>query len=162
RLLRPEIPRELELICLKCLEKRPEGRYPSAAALADDLDRFLRGDGVQVDQARIGHRLRRWARREPETASRLIGQSAIFVLTQVNFAFHPDPDVPIHVSVSAVEFAWLVSTLVFRHLSRLTGRAERFRPAWIVVDIAVLTAMLRILGAATSSLSVGYPLLIAI
>jgi serine/threonine-protein kinase len=162
RLLRPQIPRELELVCLKCLEKRPEGRYLAVADLADDLERFLRGDGIRVGRLGIGDRLRRWARRQPEIAARLFGQSAIVVLTQVNFLLNPDPDVPVHVNVSVVEVAWLLSTLVCYRLSRLPGRAERFRPAWIAVDIAVLTAMLRILGAATSSLTVGYPLLIAI
>src|SRR5262249_14426235 len=46
--LRPEIPPELESVCLKCLEKDPAQRYPTAAALADDLDRWLRGEPVQA------------------------------------------------------------------------------------------------------------------
>jgi hypothetical protein len=46
RQLRTEVPRELESVCLKCLEKEPERRYRSAAALGDDLRRFLAGQPV--------------------------------------------------------------------------------------------------------------------
>ncbi len=46
RELRPEIPRELESICLKCLEKAPKDRYPSGEVLAQELDNYLQGDGI--------------------------------------------------------------------------------------------------------------------
>lgn len=161
RLLRPTVPKDLELVCLKCLEKRPEGRYASAAALADELERYLRGDGVQVVRSGWINRGKRWARREPELAARFLAQSAIVVLTQVNFLLNPRPDVPIHVGVSVVEVSWLLSTVVFCRLSVASGRTEWIRPPWIAVDVAVLTAMLRILDAATSSLVVCYPLVIA-
>ena len=42
----PGLPRELETICLKCLEKMPEDRYSSTLQLANDLERYLRGEGV--------------------------------------------------------------------------------------------------------------------
>ena len=64
RELNPDVPRELETICLKCLEKSPQDRYASAAALADELDRYLQGE--VIDATTLIPRLRRWNRREPE------------------------------------------------------------------------------------------------
>jgi serine/threonine-protein kinase len=63
RQLQPRLPRDLETICLKCLQKEPDQRYASAAALADDLERFLRGDAVQACPPSAWYRLRKFARR---------------------------------------------------------------------------------------------------
>src|SRR5262245_626213 len=67
-----QVPRALESICLKCLEKKPKNRYASASDLAADLDRFLRHEPPVVCQPTPMHRLRRWFRRNPVLAAHLL------------------------------------------------------------------------------------------
>ncbi len=79
RSLQPTVPRDLETICLKCLSKEPARRYPSAAALADDLHRFLTGQPIQARTVGLVERTRKWARRKP-TAAALVLVSTVAVL----------------------------------------------------------------------------------
>jgi tRNA A-37 threonylcarbamoyl transferase component Bud32 len=74
--------RELEVICLKCLEKEPTRRYDSAAALADDLQRWLRGEPILARRNTAWERLRKWARRRPAAAG-LIAVGGVASLTVV-------------------------------------------------------------------------------
>jgi serine/threonine-protein kinase len=59
RRLRPEIPRELDSVCLKCLNKDPARRYPTAAALAEDLERWLHGKPLVNHPSGLWRRLLR-------------------------------------------------------------------------------------------------------
>jgi serine/threonine protein kinase len=62
--LHADVPRDLETVCLKCLEKQPSGRYASAAELADDLGRFLEAKPVAAVPLGAGQRLARLAGRD--------------------------------------------------------------------------------------------------
>ncbi len=66
RQCRPDIPRDLEAICLKCLEKEPARRYASADTLAHELRRFLNGDALRhTGRVSVFERMWRWGRRNP-------------------------------------------------------------------------------------------------
>src|SRR5438094_5694138 len=68
RLLNPKIDRDLNTICLKCLEKDPKRRYPSALALAEDLERWLKHEPIQARRTGIFARGKKWVRRNPSIA----------------------------------------------------------------------------------------------
>jgi hypothetical protein len=72
RLLNPSVPRDLDTICLKCLEKSPESRYGTAGALAADLRRFIAGENIEARPITATVRFGRWARRRPAPAALLV------------------------------------------------------------------------------------------
>jgi serine/threonine protein kinase len=62
---RPNLPRDLETVCLKAMAKPPHDRYSTCQELADDLRRWLEGDAVRARRLGYAERVVRWCRREP-------------------------------------------------------------------------------------------------
>ena len=85
RATRPNLPRDLETIVLKCLEKEPSRRYPSALELTADLHRFLDGRAVHARPVSIWQHVGKWARRRPMHAAlaTVLGVGVLAILAAV-------------------------------------------------------------------------------
>ena len=83
RAIDARIPRDLETIVLKAIDKDPKARYQSAEAMAEDLRRFLADEPIRARQVRAWERYRRWARRNPVIAGLGAALAALLVATTV-------------------------------------------------------------------------------
>jgi tetratricopeptide (TPR) repeat protein/tRNA A-37 threonylcarbamoyl transferase component Bud32 len=84
----PRIARDLETICLKCLEKEPARRYSTAQELADDLRRYLDNRPVLARRTPVWERGAKWVRRRPATATLLGLAAAALISLAVGYARH--------------------------------------------------------------------------
>jgi serine/threonine protein kinase len=89
----PKVPRDLDAVCRKCLAKKPEERYASAAALAEDLENFLAYKPIRARRSGPTRRLWLWCRRSPTRATAaclaiLLLAAAIAVPVYVAFREH--------------------------------------------------------------------------
>jgi serine/threonine-protein kinase len=169
----PDVPKELETICLKCLEKSPQDRYPTAGALAQELDRYLQGE--VIDATSFIPRLRRWNRREPELVARLGGLGLVALITQYNYLYvSATPNFRLHYTIQAILVLWAVSAVIFQARMRSGGHPDRVRVLWSAADVVFLTIVLKLFEVVElaspggiplvrfeTTLLVGYPLLIA-
>ena len=114
RSLNAQVDRDLETICLKCLNKEPQRRYDSAASLADDLERWLRGEPIQARPSTAWERAVKWARRRPAAA----------VLIAVSTAAAVALVVVLGISYSIIRDALAESTRANSALTQEKGRVE--------------------------------------
>jgi predicted Ser/Thr protein kinase len=159
RRLNPRIPRALELLCLKCLDKSPAARYPSAAALADDLERFLEGEPLAIRPPHLGQRLWRWSRRRPALASHL-GALGLFYAAELAHLGFGLVDRTFHLKVSLIAALWVAGSMVCQWFFERGRWALVADFAWGALDTALLLVVLLVGNGAASALVVGYPLLI--
>jgi tetratricopeptide (TPR) repeat protein/tRNA A-37 threonylcarbamoyl transferase component Bud32 len=85
--LRPDTPRDLETVCLKCLQKDPARRYPSSAELADDLHRLLADEPIRARPVGAVERTWRWCRRNPRTAGMVAAIGVLLSVVAVSLAW---------------------------------------------------------------------------
>jgi len=160
RHLNGAIPRELEAICLKCLEKRPEHRYLSAQALVGDIERFLKHEPPEAGRRSVLRWIRRWGRREPLAIWHLGGLAFVLLLVQIIFALHPERQWIYHLYVCAPLVGWMIGCLVLQQIARRERLRNLVHYLWSAMDALFLTATLAVLITPIAILLSSYLILI--
>ena len=161
RNLNVSVPRDMEIICLKCLEKDPRRRYASAEALADDLLRFMRGEPIAARPPGILERLDRWARLRPALAAMLLILIVFYSTHLILVAMGLEGEGgAYHRFVTGATPLWALATIVFQHWFS-KSRRKNVLFAWTAFDALMLTLVIQQGKGAQSVMIVGYLLLIA-
>jgi hypothetical protein len=156
--LQPTVPADLAAVCLKCLEKNPAERYPSAAALADDLDRFLRGDAVAARKLTLWDQAARLVRHRQldvnwgalATLTLCLAPLPLLTHVAVFVFFRNRPEYPLAaIIVTLVTVAGMLYSLFFGKLASLRvidpGERRRLRSSWLGNFIGMILVPLTIL-----------------
>src|SRR5262249_34119191 len=141
--------------------KRPEDRYARAGELADNLERFLKGEPLAVNTQAIGRRFETWARREPALAARLCTVLLCLAIVVAAYQVRPYETLSQHLSVIGVLVFWLLISFLCQKGLDSEHYADWIRMAWSAADPIALTALLLIAHAFRSPLLILYPTLIA-
>jgi eukaryotic-like serine/threonine-protein kinase len=134
--LNPKVPKDLETICLTCLQKNPSRRYKTAAALADDLLRFLHGEPISARPVGFLERSMKWARRHPAT---VVGLAAGFVLVLILTIGLTSAEIQRSQRDRAIEL----------DLSQMTNLQERAQ--WDDAEKSILSAEARLNGGGSAA-----------
>ncbi len=153
------VPKRLEQICLRCLEKSPDARYPSAMELARDLERWSHGeDSADASRSPV-FQLIRTVRRHPDAAYRLSGLLPTLLIVLLRCMIVPDVG-SFYSPILAGLSLWIGLSLAWECQSLRTGGASWTPYAFALTDIVFLTAILTVQRAANTSHVTAYVLIV--
>ncbi len=161
RSISPEIPKTIEKICLRCLEKDPEKRYASANDLADDLDRFLAGDIVESTATSLPDLIKCWIRRNPALSSHLIVLSFFMGIELLWYHLFKIRTAEYHYTLLSILTLWVFTSIGLDGFLKKPKFEKAARLLWAAADVIFLTAALLNNGGITSHLLILYPILLA-
>ncbi len=158
------IPKDLEVICLKCLEKNPTDRYGTANDLAVDLQQFLAGEpiGAKNDFRR---RFRKWTIREPVLASHMAATVVMMTVIFINYlTFSGSDQRSWHLLLynQAILFVWCTAVFVLQKAQNRLKTRFALPLAWASANPVFLTIVLGVNPAPRGSLFSLYLLLLVI
>lgn len=144
RQLNQRVPRDLETICLKCLEKDPANRYSTAQDLADDLQRYLAGEPIRARND-FFRRFRKWTLREPVLAAHLAATVFMVLILFVNYGLWGESQVRhwqrMWTNVSLL-IGWALMVVLLQKIQNRYHTQSVIPYAWALINPVFLTLIL--------------------
>lgn len=156
------VPKSLELICLRCLEKSPESRYGSALELAEDLQRYLHGELPLHASSSPLVKVRRTVWRHPAAAYRLIGLAPIIMVVLAR-SLMVDEGLSFYLPILCGLSLWLFLSFVWEWFASRPAESTWTLYAFAMTDVVCLTIVLQVLQNADVAfvMAYGLPVLMA-
>jgi serine/threonine protein kinase len=157
------IPGEIERICLRSLEKSPSRRYPSAEALADDLQRFVDGEPLTLPTVDLNHRVRQSLRREPALASHWLALALAAGIVQIRAMVTP-VEAGSHGLVMSLFGIWAALCWACQYWLRSEKGADLAKYTWLAFDAVFYALLLHLSvtwGWSIDMLLIGYAVMIS-
>jgi serine/threonine-protein kinase len=157
------VDRNVETMCLKCLEKDPRRRYNSAQELADDLQRYLEGEPIVARPVTFPGRLYRWARRYPALAATLVALLLFYTNQLLTYSLlqAPGQTREFHYFVTGLVCVWGLAAASFQYLALRSGAGALVIYGWAGMDVLLFTCLLAGADGPKSAILFGYLLLVA-
>ena len=154
RRINKKIPKDLQAICLKCLEKNAAGRYQTAAELSEDLHRFLVGEPIRArnDWRR---RFRTWTIREPVLAAHLTATFFLTTAILINYwvlGEGRESDFRVLLKNEGILAGWALVVLVLQKTHNTSPKGSWIPFAWAAINPIFLTITLCVNGAPRGAL----------
>jgi eukaryotic-like serine/threonine-protein kinase len=163
RTLNTKIPRSLELICMRCLEKNPEDRYATATEVSEDLERFLNGLPTHAKAPTVIDRLRRFGRRSPVISTHLGALGLALIVGQLQFAMSANKKFTYHIQVSLLMIAWIAVSVLCGLLATNKRIETIVSTIWLCADAIFLTVVISMLSSPATppgAILIGYPMVV--
>jgi len=156
------VPRDLDTICLKCLEKEPGRRYADAGELAADLRRYIDGEPILARPLSQSRKVWRWARQQPGLATTWTAVAVFYLYHSVCYWILqlPEQTAQFNLACTALCAAWCLGAWIFQRRLRRSGRSLVFF-LWATWDVLLLTIFLFSTDSAKSPLALLYHVLVA-
>ncbi|MEM7474068.1 MAG: serine/threonine-protein kinase [Planctomycetota bacterium] len=153
------VPADIDLVCIRALEKEPEERYQTAPELAADLERILTGNPIDSPKETLTQRLTKWWQREPILAAHTLGIGLTTAIVIIAYLFRDEYTELFYYRIGLL-FVWLSASFFLQFWVDLEKWRHVAIYLWLFLDALIYTVLFAFADEPRSMLLIGYPMMV--